>query len=186
MTSRTLGFEITLALLVMVFLISAGRWYLTTKRTSASTWEDLVKRLNPVDHNKIALIAMDILESDGGCQPEELRLNLEPSSIWVLIGGLKGVEALEANCDVLVDLACYLQLWYPEALAIAEQLRLSSRELRWHLGRLRGAARTGNLQSAFPEYAQRAVMIYYLMTRQVLMLYEAAAAPGLSVLHKAL
>ena len=72
--------------------------------------------------------------------------------------GLKGLEVLETNSEVLIDLAFYLQQWYPEALVIAERLRLDARELKWHVARLKGAAQTGNLQISFPFYAQRAVV----------------------------
>ena len=89
-----------------------------------------------------------------------------------MIGGINGLETLERNCAVLVDLVFYVQQWYPEALAVAERLRLSAREIEWQVARLRSARKTGKLESAFPMYAQRAVATYYMMTRQVLALYE--------------
>jgi hypothetical protein len=88
------------------------------------------------------------------------------------LGGLRRLEVLETNSEVLIDLAFYVQQWYPEALAFVERLRLDDRELKWHVARLKGAARTGNLEISFPYYAQRAVVIYYRMTRRVLGLYE--------------
>jgi hypothetical protein len=99
---------------------------------------------------------------------------------------MEGVEALEANSRVLIDLAFYLQQWYPEALVVAEQLRLSAREIEWQVGRLRGAAQTGKLESAFPMYAQRAAAAYYLMTQRLLDLYEQGNPPRLAALQKAL
>src|SRR3569833_1529241 len=95
------------------------------------------------------------------------------------LGGLEGLEILERNCQVLNDLAAYVQRQYPEANEVAEQLRLNAREVEWHVGRLKGAAQTGNLQSAFADYAQRTVVIYYVMTRNVLELYTRASLPGL-------
>jgi hypothetical protein len=87
---------------------------------------------------------------------------------------------------VLVELATYVQRWHPEALVVAEQLRLNAREIEWHVGRLKGAAKTGNLQTAFASYAQRAVATYYLMTRNVLDLYEQARFPELTQLRRAI
>ena len=46
--------------------------------------------------------------------------------MWRLIGGLEGLEVLERNSEVLIDLAFYVQQWYPEALPIAERLRLDA------------------------------------------------------------
>jgi hypothetical protein len=99
---------------------------------------------------------------------------------------MEGLDALEQNCGILVELAAYLQRWHPEALVVAEQLRLNAREIEWHVGRLRGAAQTGNLQSSFGDYAQRAVVTYYLMTRHVLELCDRASFPGFADLQRAL
>jgi len=106
--------------------------------------------------------------------------------MFSMLGGLQGLEVLERNCQVLIDLASYVQRWYPEALVVSEQLRLNARELEWHVGRLKGAAQTGNLQTAFADYAQRTVVIYYVMTRNVLELYTRASLPGLIQLEAAL
>ena len=106
--------------------------------------------------------------------------------MFSMLGGLQGLEVLERNCQVLIDLASYVQRWYPEALVVSEQLRLNARELEWHVGRLKGAAQTGNLQTAFADYAQRTVVIYYAMTRNVLELYTRASLPGLIQLKAAL
>ncbi len=94
--------------------------------------------------------------------------------------------SMAANSEVLIALAFYVQQWFPEALPIAERLRLDARELKWHVARLRGAAQKGNLQISFPFYAQRAVATYYLMTRRVLDLYEAANFSMLADLQRAL
>ena len=106
--------------------------------------------------------------------------------MWELTGGLAGIEALAANCNILIDLACHVQEWYPEALPVTEQLRLNAREIQWHLERLRGAMQRGHENSAYPEYAQRAAAIYFGMTQHVLDLYEAAGMPALPQLQAAL
>ncbi len=93
---------------------------------------------------------------------------------------------LETNSEVLVDLAAYLQQWYPEALVIAERLRQDAREIKWHLARLKGAENAGNLQVSFPFYAQRAVVTYYRMTQRLLALYQAGNLGMLMDLQKAL
>jgi len=93
---------------------------------------------------------------------------------------------LERNCQVLVDLAAYVQRTYPEALMVAEQLRLNAREIEWHVSRLKGAAQTGNLQASFADYAQRAVVTYYRMTRNVLALYDHAGFNRLAELQQAI
>ncbi len=93
---------------------------------------------------------------------------------------------MERNCAVLVDLAFYVQQWYPEASVVAEQLRLNAREIQWHVGRLKSAAQTGKLEIFFSDYAQPAITTYYLMTQRVLALYETYHLPGLADLQRAI
>jgi hypothetical protein len=169
---------------VTVLVAIAGYYYSRRPRSTQASWEDLLARLTWIDRNNIAQVALDLIDESG--QPKQDAANLEPSQIWKLIGGLEGLEILERNSAVLIDLAFYLQQWYPEALVIAERLRLDARELAWHVARLKGAAQKGNLQVSFPFYAQRAVAAYYLMTRRLLSLYEAGNFPMLADLQRAL
>ena len=165
----------------------AGYQYLLVRRSSQLSWEELVAKLVSIDRNVIAEVALDAADdSPNFIEGEADADGLPPHQLWNMVGGLKGLETLEANSKVLIDLACYLQRWYPEALPIAEQLRLDSRALQWHVSRLRGASATGNLETSFPFYAQRAVATYYLMTRRVLALYEAANFAMLPELQRSL
>lgn len=173
-------------LLLVALAAVSIRYYLQGRRSAGATWEELLKRLTWVDRDKIATIALDAIAETGEPRRGADGFTLEPSEIWTLLGGLEGLEVLEQNCHVLVDMATYVQRWHPEALVVAEQLRLNAREIEWHVGRLKGAAQTGNLQGSFAEYAQRAAATYYLMTRHVLELCEQASFPGLAELQQAL
>jgi len=172
-------------LAVVCFLAALGilliRYSRRVRRTANSDWEHLLDRLEPVNRENIARIALDALEENSGVLAE-----LDGSLMFSMLGGLDGIEVLERNCEVLIDLASYVQLWYPEALVVSEQLRLSARELEWHVGRLKGAAQTGNLQTAFADYAQRAVVIYYTMTQNILALYSSTGQPGFTQLQATL
>jgi hypothetical protein len=183
---RSLYFIVLAALFVGVLIGVSVHYYLRARRLAGATWEGLLKRLVWLDRDGIAAIAMDAVGESGEPRSDDEAFSLDSSSIWSLLGGLDGLDALERNCRVLVELAAYLQRWYPEALAVAEQLRLNAREIEWQVGRLKGAAQTGNLQSAFGDYAQRAVVTYYFMTRRVLELYDGAGFPGAAELQRAL
>lgn len=177
----------SLLFVVLVGLVFAGltgvvfRYALRTRRSSQATWEEILGRLAHLDREKIAAIALDAIDDSG-----RQNFMLEPDAIWSMLGGMEGMELLEKNCQVLIELATYVQRWHPEALVVAEQLRLNAREIEWHIGRLKGATSTGNLQSAFADYAQRAVATYYLMTRHVLELYEQVSFPELAQLKQAI
>jgi hypothetical protein len=169
-----------------VLLVLAGFYFFHGRRSSGTDWEDLFAKLTWIDRNNIAEVALDLVDESGAPKADGDAVNLEPAQLWSLIGGLEGLEVLERNSDVLIDLAFYVQKWYPEAVVIAERLRLDARELKWHVARLRGAAGKGDLQVSFPFYAQRAVVRYYLMTRRVLSLYEAGNFAMLTQLQRAL
>jgi hypothetical protein len=161
-------------------------YYSVRHRSKEATWEDLFARLTSTDSNSIAQVALELVDESGERRVLGDGETIEPSHLWTLIGGLEGLEVLEKNSEVLIELAFYVQRWYPGAIVIAQRLRMDAQELKWHVGRLRGAAKTGNLQVSYPFYAQRAVVVYYLMTRRVLNLYEAGRFAMLPDLQRAL
>jgi hypothetical protein len=181
-----LYFIVAVVIFVAALIAIAAYYYRRVRKSSQRNWEQLLKRLTVVDRSSIAEVALDIIDESGQRRKDEASAVLEPLQIWKLVGGLQGLEVLEANCAVLVDLAFYVQQWYPEALVVAEKLRLSAREIEWHVGRLKSAQQTGKLESAFTMYAQPAVATYYLMTRQVIALYEEGNLAMLSDLRNAL
>jgi hypothetical protein len=185
-SARTVYFIVAVAIFLVALVAVAAYYYRRSQNSSQKNWERLLKRLTAVDRSSIAEVALDIIDESGERRKDGASAVLEPKQIWKLVGGLEGLEAMEANCAVLVDLAFYVQQWYPEALVVAENLRLSTREIEWHVGRLKSAQQTGKLENAFTMYAQPAVATYYLMTRQVIALYEEGNRAMLADLRNAL
>jgi hypothetical protein len=175
-----LPFLIAVAAFFAILVGVAIYFLLRSRRATRKAWALLLGRLQQIDRDKFATVALDLLDEKDAQQP------LDPDLIFEMIGGMHGLDALEQNCDVLIDLAAYVQRWYPEALQLAEELRLNAREIKWHIGRLRGASQTGHLREQFPVYAQRAVATYYLMTRSLLVLYEGVQLPEYAELQRAL
>jgi hypothetical protein len=182
---RTGIFIGAVAIFVVSLIAILAYYYRRARNSTQNDWDSLLNRLTRVDRSSIAEVALDVIDKSGQQRKDQGSAILEPPEIWKLLGGMEGIEALEANCAVLIDLAFYLQQQYPEALVVAEQLRLSAREIEWQAGRLRGAAETGKLAGAFPMYGQRTAAAYYLMT-QLLDLYEQGDPPKLAALQKAL
>ena len=181
---RNLYFVVLATLLLVALSGTLVHYYLRARRSAGDTWEDLLRRLTWIDREAIATVGP--LDERGNPRQQNESFALDDDTIWKLLGGLEGLQVVERNCRVLVDLATYLQRYYPEALVVAEQLRLNAREIEWHVGRLKGAAQTGNLRSSFTDYAQRAVVTYYRMTRLLLDLCDQAGAPGLVQLQQAI
>lgn len=186
MSTHSLYFLMTVGILFAALVGIAGYYYARSRRTSRSSWEQILGRLIVVDRDSVARIALDVVDESGRRRKDDNSALLDGAQIWELIDGLDGLEVLEKNCAVLIDLAFYVQRWYPETVVIAEDLRLSAREIEWHMSRLRGAADSGKLEKAFVSYAQPAIATYYLMTRQVLTLYEKAKLPMLPELQRAI
>jgi hypothetical protein len=170
----------------LAVLVGVLAYYCVRHRSKQATWDDLFARLSSTNKNSIAQVALELVDESGQRRVLGDGETFEPSDLWALIGGLEGLEVLEKNSEVLIELAFYVQQWHPGAVVIAERLRMDAQELKWHVTRLRGAAKTGNLQVSFPFYAQRAVVAYYLMTRRVLSLYEAGRFAMLADLQRAL
>lgn len=161
-------------------------FYRRSRSLSGEDWKVLVQRITVVNRDHIALIALDLIDESGEYRKDRPETGLDPAQIWDLVGGPEGLAILRRNCVALIDLACFVQQWYPEAIVVAEQLRLNAREIEWHIERLEGAADRGNLEISFPAYAQRAVATYYLMTRRLLILYQEGGLPMLPDLQQVL
>jgi hypothetical protein len=179
-------FFAAVGIFLSVLILVAGYSYWRDRRSSPAQFEDLFAQLKWIDRNSIAQVALDLVDPSGQPKPSEAAVTMEPSQLWNMVGGLDGLEIMERNSEVLIALAFYVQQWYPEALPVAERLRLDARELHWHVTRLRGAAENRNLQISFPFYAQRAAATYYRMTRRILTLYDAANVSMVADLERAL
>jgi hypothetical protein len=174
------------AVIVFIALLAAVAWYYYRSKAPETTWEILLSRLIAVDRNSVEKIALDAINEAGERRQDEYAMDLDPEEVWHLIGGLEGIEALEHNSKVLIDMASYVEKSYPEALETADELRLSAREIEWHVSRLRAASENGKLEILFHTYAQDAVASYYMMTRNLLAMYRRGNFEMLADLQRAI
>ena len=177
MNPPNLYFAAAIGIFLSVLLFVAGYFYFPSRKATRANWEDLFTKLTWIDRNNIAQVALDLVDVNGQPKTDEDAASLEPSQLWNLIGGLDGLEVLERNSEVLIDLAFYVQRWYPEALPIAERLRLDARELKWHVARLRGAAKRATCKYPFRFMRSARWLNITLMSRRLLSRYEAANYP---------
>jgi hypothetical protein len=184
-TTHPIYFLSAIAAFVGALVSIAGYTWYRWPRSREEGWEMLLSRLSAIDRDTVARVALDLVDESGDSRTLKTP-SLEPDQIWKLMGGLDGLEVMERNSEVLIDLAAYLQQSYPDAALIADRLRRDAGEIKWHAARLRGAAETGNLQVSFPFYAQRAALSYYRMTCSVLELYQAGNFTLLAELQRAI
>lgn len=167
MSGSSLSFLVLASILIVAVIGGSGYYSWRLRRSARSEWGQLLKRLIEIDREGVDTVALDAIEPSGERRVDDLARELEPERIWELLGGLEGVERLETNSRVLIEMAAYLQRSYDQAAAVAEELRLQARELEWHVERLRLAAQQGSLEFHIGTYAQNAAIAYYLMERQL-------------------
>jgi hypothetical protein len=165
--SRNLSFLFLAGILIAIILVIGIRYALRLRASSKTEWDALLESLIAIDRQGIDTVALDAIESSGQRRSDKLARELDPNEIWKLLGGLDGVQRLESNSRVLVEMAAYLQRSHSEAAAVAEELRLHAKELELQVGRLRMANEQGSLEFHIPTYAQNAAVAYYLMEQRL-------------------
>lgn len=186
MTERMLLFLVATTILIASLIAIVSYYRKRAQQASSSGWHELLARLNSVDRLGIELIALDAIDEFGQPRKDKDARRLDSEDIWRLVGGLEGLQLLEQNSMVLIDIAAYVQRWFPEALDTAAELRHNAGEIQWHVDRLKRAQVSGNLEGWFANYAQNTIATYYVMTRRVLDLYERKRLPMLADLQRAL
>lgn len=165
----------SLVFLLVALLGGAALWS-KHRASSRSEWDALVARLAPLDRERLASIAA-AQEHQADPGSSEYTAAEEQSRLWFSEAGWKGLDDLQNNCIVLIDMAHYVQSRYPEAIVVAEQLRLSARQVEWHLDRIRLASKAGHVEACFAEYGNRAIGLYCGMTETLKILYEGLNVP---------
>ena len=186
MTRSTVYFLWVTGIVCMILVVVSAVYLARLRASARKTWEGLLENLTSVNRQAIETVALDAIDPSGDRRTDAEARELSRDQIWNLLGGLDGVERLERNSRVLIEMAAYVQRWHPEASSTAEDLRLEARKLEWHVGRLRAAKGNGSLELHFASYGQDAAVSYYLMVQRLLGLYRENQIPLFGELQKAL
>jgi hypothetical protein len=103
--THNLYFVAAMGIFVVALISIAGYYYFHGLRSSQASWEGLLAKLAWIDRDNIAQVALDLVDESGRPRQSEDAASLEPWQLWRLIGGLEGLELLEANIAVLIDMA---------------------------------------------------------------------------------
>ena len=159
---------LSVALVVGVLYVQALR---KKTRLSATTWDQLVGKLAEVPIRGITKVALDYLE------PKKGQLAIETDELWSLVGGAEGLSRMEANAEILIQLAAFAQQWnVEEAVIVGERMRREGLALRRAVRKVQVSMFTvyGRIQGPFS--VQEAATSYYLMRQRLLALYETSHA----------
>jgi len=170
----------------LTLVIVGIRYVRRIRRLRNKKWPELLQELAAIDKPGFERVVFDAIEQSGADRTDEEAKELEFEQIWEFLGGMDGLARIEHNSRVLIEMASYLQSWYPEALHTAERLRLQARELEWHVGRLKMAEKNQGLRFYFASYGQNAAVLYYQMCQRLLTAYEESKSPLSSELRAAL
>jgi len=180
----THNFSFLAVVLLIAVIVAIGVYYTIRLRASPKTeWEMLLKKLVPIDREGIDKVALDAIQPSGQRRTDKLARELDPNKIWKLLGELDGLRRLESNSRTLVEMATYLQRFYPEAIAVAEELRLHAKELELHVDRLRMADEQGSLEFHIATYAQNAAIAYYLIEHRLFSLCQQTSGYSFRPVH---
>lgn len=172
-----------LLLISFLVLLAGGLVYtqISARRLRATTWDDLVSRMQPMHARGLEIVALDNL------QPKANQLQLEPEHLWGLIGGTEGLRRMRQNADLLLALAAYVQRWnFEEGVIVTERMRHDAIQLKRAIFRIRFDMMIRRSQIRTPFYIHQAASAYYLMTKRLIALYETSHAGLLPRLAEAL
>ena len=156
-------------------LAAVIRFQFTALRVNRQSWADLVSQLKRVEFEHVSSVARDYLD------PREGQISLEPTEMWLMLGGREGLRRMRANANLMLLLAAHAQRWnFDEGVIVTERMRRDALRLRRAVRRIELAItlhtvlrRSGTL---IPFHLHEAASAYYLMRQRLLALYQTSHA----------
>ncbi len=155
--------------LAVVLLASYLYFGKQATRQAGQDWDVLIARLHPMPGHGIDAVA------DSYLHPRLNQIELEPDTIYQLLGGANGMRMMRENAQVMLELAGYATRWNQvEATIVAEMIRRDARRLRHALWMVRFDMLWRNFSLRTPFRMQEAAASYQLMSSRLRALYEAS------------
>lgn len=134
-----------------------------------------MSQLKRIEFQRVTSVARDYLE------PRECQISLEPTDMWLMLGGREGLRRMRENAKLMLLLAAHAQQWnFDEGVIVTERMRRDALRLHRAVRRieltlafhwvLRGPA------TLIPFHLHEAASSYYLMRQRLLALYQTSHA----------
>jgi hypothetical protein len=160
-----------LGAVVGCLLAAVVKSQLSAIRVDRRSWQDLVSQLKRIEFQRITSVARDYLD------PKEGQISLEPTDMWLMLGGREGLRRMRENAKLMVLLAAHAQQWnFDEGVIVTERMRRDAVRLRSSVRRIEMAL-TFHLilrrsATLIPFHLHEAASAYYLMRQRLLALYQ--------------
>ncbi len=158
-----------LVVVLVALAVVQARFYARRHRVRRMTWDDHLARLKPVNLRSVEEVAESFLS------PSKSQLRLEPIVMWEYVGRREGLNVLNANADVILDLAAFAARWDDvEGRVVAKMIRHDGVRLKRAVRIIKLIMFCGIFRNLAPLKLQEAAAHYHLMRRRLLGLYETA------------
>ena len=164
-----------LGAVVGCLLAAAIKSQFSAIRVDQRSWQDLVSQLRRIEFERVTSVARDYLE------PREGQISLEPTDMWLMLGGRDGLRRMRENAKLMLLIAAHAQQWnFDEGVIVTERMRRDAVRLHSAIRRIE-LALTFHLvmrrsSTLIPFYLHEAASSYYLMRQRLLALYQTSHA----------
>jgi hypothetical protein len=164
-----------LGIAVGCLLAVAVKTQLSALRVDRRSWQDLISQLKKIEFERVTSIARDYLEPKGG------QISLEPTDMWLMLGGREGLRRMRDNATLMLLLAAHAQRWnFDEGVIVTERMRRDAIRLRQSVRRIELTltfhAVLHHRATLIPFHLHEAASAYYLMRQRLLALYQTSHA----------
>lgn len=156
-------------------LVAAIRTQISAVRVDRRSWNDLVSAIERIEFDRIQSVARDYLE------PREGQITLEPTDMWLMLGGRDGLRRMRQNAKLMLLLAAQAQQWnFDEGVIVTERIRRDALRLQVAVRQIETALLMHRLlrrsATLIPFHLHEAASSYYLMRQRLLALYQTSHA----------
>jgi hypothetical protein len=174
-----------LGVAVGCLLAVAVKSQLSAIRVDKRSWQDLVSQLKKIEFERVTSVARDYLE------PREGQISLEPTDMWLMLGGREGLRRMRENARLMLLLAAHAQRWnFDEGVIVTERMRRDALRLRQAIRHIEFTltfhAVLRRSATLIPFHLHEAASSYYLMRQRLLALYRTSHAGLYPVLAEVL
>jgi hypothetical protein len=144
-------------------------------RVDRRSWTDLVAAIERIEFERVKSVARDYLD------PQEGQIALEPTDMWLMLGGRDGLRRMRQNARLMLLLAAHAQQWnFDEGVIVTERIRRDALRLQTAVRQIEMALLLHRVMrrsaTLIPFHLHEAASSYYLMRQRLLALYQTSHA----------